>query len=150
MKPEATYAVSAGAGLACLVIATLLWTVGNRMLPRVTTVLVMTGVSGLITTWAGEQADGAVGSITKLIDKLTMDKLDAKVSGLIALAAFFVVAVHMWRKQVDWITLAAAALLPLAVRSATGDFGDGLEQLVKGITEFVGSIVGSFTGTGKK
>src|SRR5689334_5602988 len=97
-----TYAVTAGTGLACLAIAALLWFIGNRMLPRVTTVLVMTGVAGLVTTWAGEQATGAIGTITKAIDTITVEKLDAKVSGLIALAALFIVGVHLWRRQVDW------------------------------------------------
>ncbi|MEU3455560.1 hypothetical protein ABZ671_18460 [Micromonospora sp. NPDC006766] len=147
MKPEATYAVSAGVGVACLVIAALFWFIGNRMLPRLTTCLVMTGVAGLITTWAGETASGAIGSITKLIDKLTLSKLDAKVSGLIALVAVFILVIHLWRKQVGWLTLAAAALLPIAVRSATGDLGDGLHTLVQGITDFFASLVGPLTGT---
>lgn len=143
-----TYAVSAGIGLTCLVFAALFWFPGNQMLPRVTTVLVMTGVAGLTTTWAGEQAGGALGTVTRLMDQITLDMVDARISGLIAFALVFIVGLQLWRRTVSVITLVAAALLPLLTRSATGDLGNGVRQIVTGIVQFFGGLIGSVTGLG--
>lgn len=141
------YAVSATVGLVCLIASVLLWTIGNRMLPRLTVLLILTGVAGLTSTWAGRQAGGAIGTANGVLDGVTVDLFGARVSSFVAFILAFIVGVQLYRKQVGTLTLFAAALLPIAVRGATGDMGSALANVVAGIARFVGGLVATLTGT---
>lgn len=134
------YAISATAGMFLLIMAGLLWFVGNQMLPRLTAVLVAIGVAGIVTTGAGDTANSTLVTINRVIDKFTVDTVDTRVSGFIAFIAGFIVIAHIKRRSVSTLTLAAAALFPLALRASTGDLGDGLRSLFAGLVNVVGPV----------
>lgn len=143
------YGYSAGTGLACLGLAAFFWLILGRKLPRLTALLVLSGVALLITTWAGKTAQGFVGKANALIDSFTVDLVDSSVAGLIALFAAMTLGALLWQKKVDWLTLGLAALVPLAARSATGDFGEVVRTVIEVVVDFFGSIVGTLAGTEK-
>ncbi|MEU7802699.1 hypothetical protein AB0B10_25905 [Micromonospora arborensis] len=148
-KGAVAFGLSAGTGLVCLIAAALQWFVNDRKTPRLVALLVMVGVACLTTTWAGETAGGLVGKATGLMDSFTVDRFDATVSGFAAAVLLFVLGVCFRKKRIEPWTLVVAALIPLALRSAGGDLGDGAVTVVKTIVQVVGGIVGTVAGTEK-
>ncbi|MGP3979406.1 hypothetical protein ACTWQF_36445 [Streptomyces sp. 8N114] len=135
--------ISVTVAVLCLVAAGLLRTVGRRKAPRLTTLLVLAGVVGIVGTPVGSWLRTAVGwadsSLSTIIGRYT----GATAVGLIGLVTAAVVGFDLFHKSINNRTLACAAVVPVAGVSIPGTAGAIVMGAVGAVASAFGAL-GSF------
>lgn len=139
-------AVPITAGVAALTVAAILWIICDRSLPRVTAILVLAGVTGIIGTaiggWANNAVNGMNSWASSIIGRWTGASI-AFVAGLVCLA---IVVWDIWKGQVAAKTLAACALLPILVTTIPGPIGELGASATGAVAGGVGTAIGALFG----
>ena len=138
-------AVSASIGLVALVAAALLWFVGDHF-QRLTVLLVMVASAGLVGTPLGRLMRSVVDWADQGTSQLETRWFGSAVGGLIAAVALYVVAVHLKKNQVSAWTLAAAAVVPIAVVTIPGPLGAAALTVVTAVVSVVAWPIGQGLG----
>ncbi|SCK05904.1 hypothetical protein [Streptomyces sp. WMMB 322] len=133
--------ISVTVGVLCLIAAVLLRTVGRRTAPRLTVLLVLAGVVGIVGTPVGDWLRTAVGWADTAVNTVIGRYTGAAAVGLIGLVAFLVIAFDLVNRAITNRTLACAAVLPVAGVAIPGTAG----AVVMGV---VGAIAGAFGAIG--
>lgn len=141
-------AISAAAGIICLVAAALIWTVGERHTPRLTVLLIVTGTVGILGTPVGSWLRTAVGWVDQLLGRLTGALTGTVVTGLLAMASLYVLVVHLWKRTIDKRTLIAAVITPLAMATMPGVIGDVANNGISALSAGIGTGIGALLGMG--
>ncbi len=137
-----TTAVSATVGLLCLIAAALIWTVGQKHTPRLVVVLTFVGTLGIANTVMGGWLRSAVGWVDDITGQLTGALTGAVIVGLIGMVAFYVLIVHVWKRNITTKTLIVAAVAPLAVTSIPGVVGQVAMSLTGALATATATLVG--------
>lgn len=143
-----TGAVSVAAGLVCIVAAVLMWTIGGRHTPRLVVLLVLSGVTGILGTWAGRKLNQGVTFLDSAVASVSGQMTGVVVTGLLGAGLLYVLAIDMWQKRVSTRTLLVAAALPVTVVAIPGAFGSMAAGLVGGVAGAVGKGVSAAFGIG--
>lgn len=128
------------ASLVALILAALIWTVGQKHWPRTVVLLILAGVFGLLATTAGRWLHGGVTRAEGGIDHVTGALFGVVFPGIIAIILAVIVGFHLHHKNVGRGTLAAAAGLPLTAGFVPGIAGTVLVGALSFLTQFVGWI----------
>lgn len=117
-----SFGVSATVGLLALIVAALLWFVGNH-LHRAVPLLIITASAGLSATGVGRDIHNAVNSLVADANSESASLLGATIGGVIGIVLAYVVVIHWQRRDITHLTLACAALLPMVAAATPGDAG---------------------------
>ena len=115
-------AVTAGVAVFCLIAATLLWFVGGHF-PCVTLLLVITASAGLAGTSIGTNIHNAVDNMIGQANTATTNLVGGGIGGLVGLILAYVIYIHWDRRQITYLTLASAFLLPMVAAATPGTGG---------------------------
>jgi hypothetical protein len=114
--------VTATVAVFCLVAAGLLWFVGGHF-PRVTLLLVITASAGLAGTSIGKDIHNAVDNLIGQADTASTNLIGGAVGGFLGLILAYVIYIHWDRRQITYLTLASAFLLPMVAAATPGTGG---------------------------
>ncbi|HEX5347870.1 MAG TPA: hypothetical protein VFW64_12350 [Pseudonocardiaceae bacterium] len=141
--PHLNQTVSGSVAVVALGLAAAIWIFGEKHTPRLMVLLVLTGMTGLVSTPVGQWLRSIVDWGNRALGSLTARWTGAAVSGLIAVLAVYVLLVRLLRqKTVDDWTLAAAAVAPLAVATIPGPLGHATYTALIGTAAVVGWPIG--------
>ena len=126
------------AAVICLVIAGLIWTVGQQHTPRIVVALILAGAVGLtgtpfgnwmhsVVAWADEQAGALMGKITGTV-----------VFGIVFVVVVYILCVHIWKRRIGLTTLFYALSAPPAAAIVPGAIGVGALWIFTAIASIVG------------
>lgn len=146
MHPTAVSAFTAGAGLLCLVVAALIWFVGDRHTPRVVAFLVLAGSTLLLNNPIGRWLHSTTAWANDEIGRWVGDWFGVAILAIAGIVAAYMFAVHVWKRRVDEHTLLSAAALPLTVSAIPGPIGDVLSKIVFGLGNVVGTLIAGLFG----
>lgn len=130
--------VSAAVAVICLVIAGLIWTVGDQHTPRVVVALVIAGSVGLTGTPVGEWLHSIVGWLDTQAGSLIGQLTGEIVFGLVFLVVMYMLCIHVWKRKIDLSTLAFALSAPTAAVIVPGTVGVVALWIFTAIASIVG------------
>lgn len=116
-------AVTASAGVICLIGALLIATVGRMQWPRVAAALVLTGVAGVLNTTIGPTIRHGVNLADHRAGEFIGAWTGTAVFGLIGVAVIAVTGFWIYQGRIDMRTLGATALVPPTITLIPGAIG---------------------------
>lgn len=131
--------------IGALVAAALFWFVGGHT-PRVTLLLVILASMGLAgTSWGANLHTAVTGAFTS-VSSDTKSQLTAGGVGLIVVGALgYIVGVHWVNRQVTYVTLVAAAVLPFLGDADPGMIGKVILTALS-LVSYGGNAIGHWMG----
>lgn len=138
MEWTMTAGISVAASVICLVVAGLIWTVGQQHTPRVVVALVLSGAVGLMGTpfgrwvhdvvsWFDHQTGAIIGKFTGTV-----------VFGIVFLVVVYILCVHVWKRRIGLTTLFYALTAPPAAAIVPGMVGVAALWIFTAIASIVG------------
>ncbi len=141
-----TTGVSLAAAVICLVAAGLMYGIGGLHHPRVAVALVVVGVAGILGTPVGGWLRDGVGWADRAVSAGTGRLFGVAVTGLVAIAAVYVLAVDLHKRSITRRTLGVAVVAPVAASTIPGVAGVAVLTVLTFVTSLVGAGIGALFG----
>jgi hypothetical protein len=136
-----TAAVTAGAGVVCLILAVLIATIGRMQWPRTTVALVLTGATGILNSTIGHMIHKWVTQTDHWSGQFIGRWTGTAIFGVLGIITLAYAGFRIYQDHIDNRTLFATAAVPPTVVLIPGMLGTVATTIVGIVPATVGYII---------